>query len=126
MHLSFIVANPAQQRRADQGSAGVSMVRCSVPTMQGAGAAEAADAALSKVVLARRSDVRFSGALDPLTVLATLQERDPRAYQFFLQVKAAMLLESLRTLIITPTGSKLLHSEIQLPQDGTAITSKTL
>ena len=38
-------------------------------------------AALSKVVLARRSDVTFSGELDPLALLEALQERDPRAYQ---------------------------------------------
>ena len=54
--------------------------------LQGDNIADGADAALTKVVLARRSDVRFTGALDPLTLLATLQERDPRAYQFLLQV----------------------------------------
>ena len=59
---------------------------CFAVLLQGAGTADSADAALTKVVLARRSDVRFTGALDPITVLATLQERDPRAYQFFLQV----------------------------------------
>ncbi len=41
----------------------------------------AQQAALSKVVLARRSDVTFSGDLDPLALLEALQERDPRAYQ---------------------------------------------
>jgi isochorismate synthase EntC len=46
-------------------------------------------AGLTKVVLARRSDVRFKGTLDPLQLLASLQERDPRAYQFCLQVRAA-------------------------------------
>ena len=38
-------------------------------------------AALSKVVLARRSNVVFCGDLDPLALLEALQERDPRAYQ---------------------------------------------
>ena len=51
---------------------------------QGAGAADTAG--LTKVVLARRSDVAFRGALDALQLLAALQERDPRAYQFCLQV----------------------------------------
>lgn len=41
---------------------------------------------LTKVVLARRSDVQFRGTLDPLLLLETLQERDPRAYQFCLQL----------------------------------------
>ena len=36
---------------------------------------------LTKVVLARRSDVLFRGALDPLALLEALQDRDPRAYQ---------------------------------------------
>ena len=43
--------------------------------------ASAQQAALSKVVLARRSDVTFRGKLDPLALLEALQERDPRAYQ---------------------------------------------
>lgn len=36
---------------------------------------------LTKVVLARRSDVVFHGHLDPMILLETLQDRDPRAYQ---------------------------------------------
>ena len=43
---------------------------------------------LTKVVLARRSDVQFRGTLDPLLLLEALQERDPRAYQFCLQLPA--------------------------------------
>ena len=41
----------------------------------------AQQAALSKVVLAGRSDVTFRGELDPLALLEALQERDLRAYQ---------------------------------------------
>ncbi|KAK9837268.1 hypothetical protein WJX81_002656 [Elliptochloris bilobata] len=47
---------------------------------------EAGSDRLTKVVLARRTDVRFTGQLDALSLLATLQERDPRSYQAFLQV----------------------------------------
>lgn len=39
------------------------------------------------MVLARRTDVRFTGRLDALALLATLQERDPRSYQAFLQAR---------------------------------------
>jgi menaquinone-specific isochorismate synthase len=41
---------------------------------------------LSKVVLARRTKLELSDALDPLTLLASLQEKDPNAYQFCLQL----------------------------------------
>ena len=40
---------------------------------QGAGLAATDDAALSKVVLARRTDVKFQGRLDPLSLLNALQ-----------------------------------------------------
>ena len=40
---------------------------------QGAGLAATDDAALSKVVLARRTDVKFQGRLDPLALLNALQ-----------------------------------------------------
>ena len=46
-----------------------------------AGGDGASSSGLTKVVLARRSDVLFRGHLDPLVLLETLQERDPRAYQ---------------------------------------------
>ncbi|DBA90081.1 TPA: hypothetical protein ACH3X1_003400 [Trebouxia sp. C0004] len=46
--------------------------------------------ALTKVVLARRSDVKFSGKLDPLALLHALQERDPRSYQIYLQLPDGM------------------------------------
>ncbi|GFR45865.1 hypothetical protein Agub_g7316 [Astrephomene gubernaculifera] len=39
--------------------------------------------ALSKVVMARRTSMRLEGRLDPLHVLQSLQERDPRAYQLY-------------------------------------------
>ncbi|GIL50277.1 hypothetical protein Vafri_6487 [Volvox africanus] len=38
---------------------------------------------LSKVVMARRTTMRIEGLLDPLHVLQSLQERDPRAYQLY-------------------------------------------
>lgn len=44
------------------------------------------DGGLTKVVLARRTDVAISGRLDPLSLLEALGERDPRAYQIMLQV----------------------------------------
>jgi isochorismate synthase len=44
------------------------------------------DGALTKVVLARRSDVALAGRLEPLELLEALQERDPRAYQVALQL----------------------------------------
>jgi anthranilate/para-aminobenzoate synthase component I len=47
---------------------------------------EEGGSSLTKVVLARRTDVCFRGMLDPLLLLETLQERDPRAYQFCLQL----------------------------------------
>jgi hypothetical protein len=42
---------------------------------QAPGGGRGAGGALTKVVLARRSDVRFRGRLDPLALLATLQAR---------------------------------------------------
>ena len=47
----------------------------------GGGAGDPGDSGLTKVVLARRSDVLLRGQLDPLALLETLQDRDPRAYQ---------------------------------------------
>uniref|UniRef100_A0A1D2A6W6 isochorismate synthase n=2 Tax=Auxenochlorella protothecoides TaxID=3075 RepID=A0A1D2A6W6_AUXPR len=44
-------------------------------------------AALSKVVLARRSELRLSGGADPLALLASLQARNPRAYALFLELE---------------------------------------
>lgn len=41
---------------------------------------------LTKVVLARRTDVAIEGRVEPLALLEALQERDPRAYQIMLQV----------------------------------------
>lgn len=41
---------------------------------------------LTKVVLARRTDLELEGDVDPLQVLGALQERDSRAYQIFMQV----------------------------------------
>ncbi|GIL93104.1 hypothetical protein Vretifemale_20563 [Volvox reticuliferus] len=38
---------------------------------------------MSKLVMARRTTMRIEGPLDPLHVLQSLQERDPRAYQLF-------------------------------------------
>ena len=46
------------------------------------------DGGLTKVVLARRTDVSITGRLDPLSLLEALGERDPRAYQIMLQVSA--------------------------------------
>lgn len=43
---------------------------------------------LTKVVLARRTDVAIEGRVEPLALLEALQERDPRAYQIMLQVWA--------------------------------------
>ena len=51
-----------------------------IASQSGSSAAGAASA-MTKVVLARRSDVLFRGQLDPLALLETLQDRDPRAYQ---------------------------------------------
>lgn len=42
------------------------------------------DGSLAKVVLARATDVRLTGRVDPLALLGTLQQRDPRAYQLAL------------------------------------------
>ena len=42
---------------------------------------------LTKVVLARRTDVAIEGQVEPLALLEALQERDPRAYQIMLQVR---------------------------------------
>lgn len=40
---------------------------------------------MNKVVLARRTRMAVQGPLDPLQLLSGLQERDPRAYQLYLQ-----------------------------------------
>ena len=42
---------------------------------------------LTKVVLARRTDVAIEGRVEPLALLEALQERDPRAYQTMLQAR---------------------------------------
>ena len=52
------------------------------------------------MVLARRTDVRFTGRLDALALLATLQERDPRSYQAFLQARP-LLFSALTALQVT-------------------------
>jgi len=41
---------------------------------------------LTKVVLARRTDLSLRGETDPLRVLAALQERDTRAYQIYIEL----------------------------------------
>ena len=42
---------------------------------------------LTKVVLARRTDVRVRGDVDPLALLSALEDKDPRAYQVLLQAR---------------------------------------
>ncbi|GLC45490.1 hypothetical protein PLESTM_001741500 [Pleodorina starrii] len=49
----------------------------------GSGAQQEAAEELSKVVMARRTTMQIGGPLDPLHVLLSLQERDPRAYQLY-------------------------------------------
>ncbi|KAK9847737.1 hypothetical protein WJX84_001736 [Apatococcus fuscideae] len=46
------------------------------------------EAGMSKLVLARQTNVHFNGSLDPLNLLAALQERDPRSYQLFIQLSS--------------------------------------
>jgi isochorismate synthase / 2-succinyl-5-enolpyruvyl-6-hydroxy-3-cyclohexene-1-carboxylate synthase / 2-succinyl-6-hydroxy-2,4-cyclohexadiene-1-carboxylate synthase / o-succinylbenzoate synthase len=41
---------------------------------------------LTKVVLARKTEMRIHGVIDPLALLQALQDRDPRAYQVMLQL----------------------------------------
>ncbi|KAK9841086.1 hypothetical protein WJX84_008308 [Apatococcus fuscideae] len=43
---------------------------------------------MSKLVLARQTNISFDGRLDPLNLLAALQERDPRSYQLFIQLSS--------------------------------------
>lgn len=42
--------------------------------------------ALAKAVLARRTDIQIDGRLNALDLLQALQERDPKAYQVYLQM----------------------------------------
>lgn len=76
---SVAAAEPTVAAAGSGGSAG--------STNGGAAAAPGATAAaMSKVVLARRSRLQLQGAVDPLYLLETLTDRDPRAYQLLLQV----------------------------------------
>eukprot|EP00887_Chlorella_sp_A99_P005642 scaffold1.g5642.t1 len=60
---------------------------------------------LTKVVLARRTDVTLEGRLDPLSLLEALQERDPRAYQVALQMPSgAIFLSSTPECLYARTG----------------------
>ncbi|GAB4817906.1 hypothetical protein N2152v2_004952 [Parachlorella kessleri] len=69
---------------------------------------------LTKVVLARRTDIMLSGQLEPLSLLEALQarlhgivarERDPRAYQVLLQLPSgATFLGSTPECLYTRTG----------------------
>jgi isochorismate synthase / 2-succinyl-5-enolpyruvyl-6-hydroxy-3-cyclohexene-1-carboxylate synthase / 2-succinyl-6-hydroxy-2,4-cyclohexadiene-1-carboxylate synthase / o-succinylbenzoate synthase len=61
---------------------------------------------MSKIVLARRTDLQLEGHLDPLTLLEALQERDPRAYQVFLQLSSGTtFLASTPECLYTRSGS---------------------
>lgn len=76
--------------------------------MQGIGTADDNASGLTKVVLARRSDVEFRGTLDPLLLLAALQERDPRAYQFCVQLPdGAAFLGSSPEQLYSRTGRRI-------------------
>lgn len=67
--------------------------------------AGSAEEGLTKVVLARRSDVIFQGSLDPACLLEALQERDPRAYQLLLRLPSgATFLGSTPEQLYTRTG----------------------
>jgi isochorismate synthase/2-succinyl-5-enolpyruvyl-6-hydroxy-3-cyclohexene-1-carboxylate synthase/2-succinyl-6-hydroxy-2,4-cyclohexadiene-1-carboxylate synthase/O-succinylbenzoate synthase len=76
-------------------------------------AAAAADAAatkkggpLTKVVLARRTDIDVSGRLAPASLLEALQERDPRAYQCLLHLPSgAAFLASTPERLYARTGA---------------------
>lgn len=57
----------------------------STASTSGNGAGAAAHA-LTKVVLARRTDVELEGTMEAAGLLAALQERDPRAYQLYLEL----------------------------------------
>ena len=62
-------------------------------SISGAKAAESSEkkkssTVMSKVVLARRTDIELRGHLDPLSLLGALQQRDPRAYQICLQLSS--------------------------------------
>lgn len=57
------------------------------------------DGGLTKVVLARRTDVAISGRLDPLCLLEALGERDPRAYQIMLQARLCLIDENRRAAL---------------------------
>lgn len=61
---------------------------------------------MSKVVLARRTDLQLQGHLDPLSLLGALQERDPRAYQILLQLPSGTtFLASTPECLYTRSGS---------------------
>lgn len=61
---------------------------------------------LTKVVLARRTDVQVEGKVDPISLLEALQERDPRAYQVLLQLPSgATFLSSTPECLYTRTGT---------------------
>jgi isochorismate synthase/2-succinyl-5-enolpyruvyl-6-hydroxy-3-cyclohexene-1-carboxylate synthase/2-succinyl-6-hydroxy-2,4-cyclohexadiene-1-carboxylate synthase/O-succinylbenzoate synthase len=61
---------------------------------------------MNKIVLARRTNLDVAGHLDPLTLLEALQERDPRAYQIFLQLPSrTTFLASTPECLYTRSGS---------------------
>jgi isochorismate synthase/2-succinyl-5-enolpyruvyl-6-hydroxy-3-cyclohexene-1-carboxylate synthase/2-succinyl-6-hydroxy-2,4-cyclohexadiene-1-carboxylate synthase/O-succinylbenzoate synthase len=83
---------PSEYEDEDADSSGFDGPRSPPPSMYDH---QDTDAALSKVVLARRTDVTGSGELHPWILLESLQERDPRAYQ---------------TLITLPSGTSFISS----------------
>ena len=69
-------------------------------------AGDGSPAGLTKVVLARRTDVTLAGRLDPLALLEALHERDPRAYQLALQMPSgATFLGSTPECLYARTGA---------------------
>lgn len=74
--------------RPEGSGAGGSDASAQPPPAAPAAAAPSA-APMTKVVMARRTGLAFDGHLEPLQLLAALQERDPRAYQLYLSVPGA-------------------------------------
>ncbi|KAK9806829.1 hypothetical protein WJX72_004058 [[Myrmecia] bisecta] len=85
--LSPVDPGTALEEYSMNGQAGLDGLLAALDNgFQGSGGVPEGEEGLTKVVLARRSDVQFRGLLDPLALLQTLQERDPRAYQIYLQL----------------------------------------
>ena len=84
-------ARTAADEWAANGQAGLEAL---LAGLQGGGAGgagppldpDADDGALSKAVLARRTDILFADRVDPAAIVASLAAAEPRAYQFLLDL----------------------------------------